>query len=83
MCGIPAKKSRDRLDNGLLIDVPGIPKKRKKLAKKEGQNNDPQRPPILPIGTPQRTPTPLKLKIATDPAIPVALRRGLFSPVKA
>jgi hypothetical protein len=22
MCGIPAKKSRDRLDNGLLIDVP-------------------------------------------------------------
>ena len=25
MCGIPAKKSRDRLDNGLLIDVPGIP----------------------------------------------------------
>jgi hypothetical protein len=24
MCGIPAKKSRDRLDNGLLIDVPGI-----------------------------------------------------------
>jgi hypothetical protein len=23
MCGIPAKKSRDRLDNGLLIDVPG------------------------------------------------------------
>jgi len=25
MCGIPAKKSRDRLDNGLLIDVPEIP----------------------------------------------------------
>jgi hypothetical protein len=25
MFGIPAKKSRDRLDNGLLIDVPGIP----------------------------------------------------------
>jgi hypothetical protein len=25
MGGIPAKKSRDRLDNGLLIDVPGIP----------------------------------------------------------
>jgi hypothetical protein len=25
MWGIPAKKSRDRLDNGLLIDVPGIP----------------------------------------------------------
>jgi hypothetical protein len=24
MCGIPAKKSRERLDNGLLIDVPGI-----------------------------------------------------------
>jgi len=24
MCGIPAKKSRDRLDNGLLIDVPEI-----------------------------------------------------------
>jgi len=24
MWGIPAKKSRDRLDNGLLIDVPGI-----------------------------------------------------------
>jgi len=24
MFGIPAKKSRDRLDNGLLIDVPGI-----------------------------------------------------------
>jgi hypothetical protein len=24
-CGIPAKESRDRLDNGLLIDVPGIP----------------------------------------------------------
>jgi hypothetical protein len=24
MCGIRAKKSRDRLDNGLLIDVPGI-----------------------------------------------------------
>ncbi len=23
--GIPAKKSRERLDNGLLIDVPGIP----------------------------------------------------------
>jgi hypothetical protein len=25
MCGIPAKRSRDRLDNGLPIDVPGIP----------------------------------------------------------
>ena len=24
MGGIPAKKSRDRLDNGLLIDAPGI-----------------------------------------------------------
>ncbi len=24
MSGIPAKKSRDRLDNALLIDVPGI-----------------------------------------------------------
>jgi hypothetical protein len=24
MCGIPAKQSRDRLDNGLLIDVPRI-----------------------------------------------------------
>ncbi len=26
MFGTPAKKSRDRLDNGLLIDVPGIPR---------------------------------------------------------
>jgi hypothetical protein len=30
MFGIPAKKSRDRLDNGLLIDVPGIPGERDK-----------------------------------------------------
>jgi hypothetical protein len=25
MCGIPAKKSRDHLDNSFLIDVTGIP----------------------------------------------------------